>query len=99
MRIREVYKRLAPELNKKNKRFYADSVAEVSRFDRLEDVLMDDSVTHLQVLTHDANWSEEVLSPRKRFIKAMLDNAQRKINSQIDGMHRRGNLVPDDEED
>ena len=37
MRIREVYKRLAPELNKKNKRFYADSVAEASRFDRLED--------------------------------------------------------------
>ena len=35
MRIREVYKRLAPELNKKNKRFYADSVAEASRFDRL----------------------------------------------------------------
>ena len=37
MRIREVYKRLAPELNKKNKRFYADSVAEASRFDRLGD--------------------------------------------------------------
>ena len=37
MRIREVFKRLAPELNKKNKRFYADSVAEASRFDRLED--------------------------------------------------------------
>ena len=37
MRIKEVYKRLAPELNKKNKRFYADSVAEASRFDRLGD--------------------------------------------------------------
>lgn len=37
LRIREVFERLAPELNGKNKRFYADSVAEVGRFDRLED--------------------------------------------------------------
>lgn len=69
------------------------------RFDRLEDVLKDDSVQHLQVLTHDANWSEEVLSPRKRLMKAIYDNAERKINSQINGMHAKGNLVPDDNED
>ena len=37
MRIREVFRRLAPELNKKNKRFYADGVSEGARFDRLED--------------------------------------------------------------
>ncbi len=37
MRIREVFARLAPELNKKNKRFFADSVEQVGRFDRLED--------------------------------------------------------------
>jgi len=37
LRIREVFERLAPELNGKNKRFHADSVAEVGRFDRLED--------------------------------------------------------------
>ena len=37
MRIREVFKRIAPELNKKNKRFYAGSVADAARFDRLED--------------------------------------------------------------
>lgn len=37
LRIREVFNRLAPELNAKNKRFHADSVAEVGRFDRLED--------------------------------------------------------------
>lgn len=36
LRIREVFDRLAPELNGKNKRFHADSVAEVGRFDRLE---------------------------------------------------------------
>ena len=37
LRIREVFTRLAPELNSKNKRFHADSVEEVGRFDRLED--------------------------------------------------------------
>ena len=37
LRIREVFMRLAPELNSKNKRFHADSVKEVGRFDRLED--------------------------------------------------------------
>jgi hypothetical protein len=37
MRIREVFRRLAPELSKKNKRFYAGGVSEGARFDRLED--------------------------------------------------------------
>ncbi|MBR2713356.1 MAG: ATP-binding protein [Kiritimatiellae bacterium] len=37
LRIRAVFDRLAPELNDKNKRFYADSVGEVGRFDRLAD--------------------------------------------------------------
>lgn len=69
------------------------------RFDRLENVLNDEKVQHLQVLTHDANWSEKVLSPRKRFAKTMYDHAERLIRVQIDGLHRKGMLVPDDEED
>lgn len=69
------------------------------RFDRLEDVLNDDKIRHLQVLTHDANWSEDVLSPRKRFAKAMHDHAERLINGQVQGLHKKGLLVPDDEED
>lgn len=69
------------------------------RFDRLEDVLKDDNVKHLQVLTHDGNWSEEVLSPRKRYVKVFHDHAERLVQGQINGMHRRGNLVPDDEDD
>lgn len=69
------------------------------RFDRLEDVLNDDRVRHLQVLTHDGNWSEEVLSPRKRYEKLLHNHADRLLQGQIAGMHRRGNLVPDDEED
>ena len=69
------------------------------RFDRLEDVLKDDRVQHLQVLTHDANWSEEVLSPRKRFVKAMRNHAERLIEGQVDGLHSKGMLCPDDNED
>jgi hypothetical protein len=69
------------------------------RFDRLEDVLKDDSVQHLQVLTHDANWSDEVLSPRKRFEKAMRMQSERIINGHVNGLLQRGMLCPDDEDD
>lgn len=69
------------------------------RFDRLEDVLNDENVKHLQVLTHDANWSDEVLSPRKRFAKAMHDHADRLIEEQVNGLHKKGMLCPDDDVD
>lgn len=69
------------------------------RFDRLEDVLNDENVQHLQVLTHDANWSDEVLSPRKRFAKAMRNHADRLIKGQVDGLHSKGMLCPDDSVD
>lgn len=69
------------------------------RFDRLEDVLKDDKVMHLQVLTHDANWSDEVLSPRKRFAKVMHNHADRLIEGQVNGLHKKGMLCPDDQED
>lgn len=69
------------------------------RFDRLEDVLNDDKVQHLQVLTHDGNWSDVVLSPRKRFAKVMHEHAERLIAGQVNGLHSKGMLCPDDEED
>ena len=69
------------------------------RFDRLEDVLNDENVKHLQVLTHDANWSDEVLSPRKRFAKAMHDHADCLIKEHVNGLHKKGMLCPDDNED
>ena len=37
LRIREVFDRIAPELNKKNKRFYVNSIKEGERAERLED--------------------------------------------------------------
>ena len=69
------------------------------RFDRLEDVLNDENVKHLQVLTHDANWCDEVLSPRNRFAKVMTERAERLIKGQVEGLHLMGHLCPDDEED
>lgn len=69
------------------------------RFDRLEDVLNNDSVQHLQVLIHDGNWSEEVLSPRKRHAKVMHDHAERLVKDQIVFLHASGQAFPDDNED
>ena len=69
------------------------------RFDRLEDVLNDETVQHLQVLTHDGNWNDDVLSPRERFSKIMYDHAERLVQGQINGLHRKGMLIPDDSED
>ena len=54
---------------------------------------------HLQVLTHDANWADEPLSPRKRFSKAMRNHAERLIAGQVNGLHSKGMLCPDDDED
>lgn len=68
------------------------------RFDRLEDVLNDDGVMHLQVLTHDANWTEEILSPRKRVRKFVDDKAVRMYNGQVYGLINKGMLCPDDED-
>ncbi len=69
------------------------------RFDRLEDVLKDDKVKHLQVLTHDANWNDDVLSPRERFSRAMKNHSKRVIKYQIDFLHQNGHLCPSDTED
>lgn len=69
------------------------------RFDRLEDVLNDEAIQHLQVLTHDGNWAEEVLSPRKRYVKVVHDHADRLVKEQIESLHILGMLCPDDNED
>ena len=69
------------------------------RFDRLEDVLTNPSIRHLQVLTHDANWSEKPLSPRNRITTVMRNHAERLISQQVNGLHAKGLLCPDDNED
>lgn len=83
----------------KNNYYYCGDSLGYWRFDRLEDVLKDDKVQHLQVLTHDANWQNEVLSPRKRFAQTISRHAERLIEQHVIVMHQRGLLCPDDEED
>lgn len=51
------------------------------RYEVLHEVINNPSVRHLQVLTHDAMWSEEVLPPRRRVMKSIYDNAERIIDS------------------
>lgn len=67
---------------KDNYKYCADSTG-FWRYEVLDEVLRDKSVRHLQVLTHDAMWSEEVLSPRKRVRKSIQDNADR-VKAQYD---------------
>ncbi len=69
------------------------------RFDVLGEMLENPNVRHLQVLTHDANWSEEVLSPRKRLTKAFFDQAARLDREQVEGLHRKGMKSIDDEDE
>lgn len=61
---------------KEHYRYCADSTG-YWRYEVLDEVLRDNNVTHLQVLTHDAMWSEEVLSPRQRVRKSIQANAER----------------------
>lgn len=83
---------------KKNFQYCGDSLG-YWRFDRLEDVLKQEEIRHLQVLTHDANWNEKVLSPRARFVDVINKHASRLIREQVDGLHSKGMLCPDDNED
>lgn len=82
---------------KKHYNYCSDSLG-YWRFDRLEDVLNDDSIQHLQVLTHDANWNDEVLSPRERFSSTMRRHAERVIKEHIKFLHDNGHICPDDTE-
>ena len=50
---------------KDNYQYCADSTG-FWRYEILDEVLRDERVRHLHVLTHDAMWSETVLSPRPR---------------------------------
>ena len=67
---------------KKNYQYCADSTG-YWRYEILDEVLRDENVRHLQVLTHDAMWSEDILSPRKRVRKSIQDNAER-VKAQYD---------------
>lgn len=67
---------------KSNYQYCADSTG-FWRYEILDEVLLDPKVQHLQVLTHDAMWSERVLSPRQRVRSSIQANADR-VKAQYD---------------
>lgn len=67
---------------KDNYQYCADSTG-FWRYEVLDEVLRDETVNHLQVLTHDAMWSETVLSPRQRVRTSIQANADR-VKKQYD---------------
>ena len=65
--------------------FYCADSTGFWRYEVLDDLLRNPNVNHLQVLTHDAMWSEEVLSPRKRVRNSIQANAER-VKDQYDNI-------------
>lgn len=71
-------------LFKKGFNYCADSTG-FWRYEVLGEVLANQDIKRLQVLTHDAMWSEVPLSPRKRVHKSIQDNADR-VKLQYDNL-------------
>ena len=51
-------------------RYCTDSTG-IWRYERLVDVLTDDSIQCLQVLTHDGMWQDEPMAPRQRVLRCI----------------------------
>lgn len=64
------------EFHKKNYAYCADSTG-YWRYEPLDEVLQNKSITKLQVLTHDSMWSDAVLPPRRRVHESIEENAKR----------------------
>lgn len=82
---------------KEHYNYCADSTG-VWRYERLEDVLLDANVRHLQVLIHDAMWSRTMLSPHKRIMSSIQANADRIKRNYALFLPETGNVNVDDEE-
>lgn len=76
---------------------YCGDSTGIWRFDRLEDQLLDPKIQHLQVLTHDGMWSEEVKSPHKRVMSCIQDRADYLKHSYMVGLPKGGNINVDDD--
>jgi hypothetical protein len=55
-------------------RYCTDSTG-IWRYERLEDVLQDETITHLHVLTHDGMWQDEPMAPRRRVSRCIEGRA------------------------
>ncbi len=76
-------------------RYCTDSTG-IWRYERLEDVLNDNTITHLQVLTHDGMWQDEAMAPRQRVLRCINLRAERRIESYDKYLPKLGQVNIDD---
>ena len=91
MRIREVFERIAPELNKKNKRFYVNSVKPGERTERLEDefVWLKEAGVAIPSYVVDEPAVPLVLSKRSNLFKLFMNDVGLLAASYMDGIQLR----------
>jgi hypothetical protein len=77
-------------------RYCTDSTG-IWRYERLEDVLNDDSIRLLQVLTHDGMWQDVAMAPRKRVMKCINGRMLRVTHFYDESMIKLGQRNIDDE--
>ena len=88
LRIREVYERLAPELSKKNKRFFVNSIKEGERAERLEDefIWLREAGVAIQACAVDEPVVPLVLSKRSNFFKLFMNDVGLLAATYMDGI-------------
>ena len=88
LRIREVFDRIAPELNKKNKRFYINSVKEGDRAERLEDefIWLREAGVALPSYVVDEPKVPLVLSKRANLFKLFMNDVGLLAATYMDGI-------------
>ena len=91
LRIREVFERIAPELNKKNKRFYVNSVKPGERTERLEDefVWLKKAGVAIPSYVVDEPAVPLVLSKRSNLFKLFMNDVGLLAASYMDGIQLR----------
>lgn len=64
---------------KRKYRYCSDSTG-IWRYERLIDVINDESVRHLQVLTHDGMWQDTAMAPRQRVLRCIKGRSDKVIH-------------------
>ena len=91
LRIREVFERIAPELNKKNKRFYVNSIKEGERAERLEDefVWLKEAGVALPAYVADEPMVPLTLSKKSNLFKLFINDVGLLSATYMDGIQLR----------
>ena len=91
LRIREVFERVAPELNKKNKRFFVNSVKPGERAERLEDefIWLKEAGVALPSYVADEPKIPLMLSKKSNFFKLFMNDVGLLSASYMDGIQLR----------